>query len=359
LEVGGHLGSAGGWLSLDYSFSRKRTRNQVGLAEMQSPTGLIEFPANIGVIQSVTHELGLGVLLLRSRSLQWSLNIAADRNRQEISEYQVPERLLATGFQPPAFLRAVGAPLGVMYGTRAVRTIDELYDDPAKASRKGTGQEYDPARFVVNEEGYVVVREGWRTENERPITYVTCKDRDPTGGCSATTTIVPIGNGTPDFVAGVSTRLRWGGLGVSGLLAWSQGGEIYNGTRQWPLFENRDPVVDQSGKPALEQKPVAYYRVFFNGLSPHAYFVEPGTFVKLRELSLSYTFGKSQLRKFGLGAMQRLKLGLVGRNLFTFTSYSGEDPEVGSLSADPFQQRIDWFGYPHFRTFSGVVEIAF
>ena len=98
---------------------------------------------------------------------------------------------------------------------------------------------------------------------------------------------------------------------------------------------------------------------FFNSLNPHAYFVESGTFVKLREVSLSYTFQSRQLRKIGLGGMQRLKLGLVGRNLFTLTQYSGEDPEVATLSGDPFQRRIDWFGYPHFRTLSGVVEFSF
>ena len=51
--------------------------------------------------------------------------------------------------------------------------------------------------------------------------------------------------------------------------------------------------------------------------------------------------------------------GLIGRNLLTFTDYSGYDPEVSGLDGDPFQVRIDWFQYPQFRTFTGVVEIAF
>ncbi len=55
--------------------------------------------------------------------------------------------------------------------------------------------------------------------------------------------------------------------------------------------------------------------------------------------------------------LNRVRVGLVGRNLFTFSGYSGYDPDVGN-PADPFVGRIDWFQYPHFRTSSGMVEIA-
>lgn len=359
LELGGHIGTPGGRFALDYSFSRKRIRNQVGIASLQLPAGFVEAPANIGAIESRTHELALGLVLVEAPAVQWSVSLAGDRSRGEITEYLLPESLAASAFQPPAFLQAKGSGLGVMFGTRAVRTIDQLYDDPAKASRKGPGEAFDPAKFVLNEAGYVVERDGWRTGDERPITYVTCTSRDPGGACTATTSLVQIGDGTPDFVAGLGTRFAWKGLGLSGLLAWSQGGDIYNGTRQWPFVESRDPVFDQRNKPEAEKKPTAFYRAFFNGLNPHAYFVESGTFVKVREIALTYTFRRQQLGKIGLGGMERLKLGLVGRNLFTFTQYSGEDPEVSTLSGDPFQRRIDWFGYPHFRTLSGVVEISF
>ena len=54
-----------------------------------------------------------------------------------------------------------------------------------------------------------------------------------------------------------------------------------------------------------------------------------------------------------------MRLGLIGRNLFTITKYSGLDPEVSGLFGDPFQVRMDWFQYPQFRTFSAVVEITY
>ena len=76
-------------------------------------------------------------------------------------------------------------------------------------------------------------------------------------------------------------------------------------------------------------------------------------------MSVNYTLVRDQLKKVGLGRLENVRLGVVGRNLFTFTKYSGYDPEVSGLAGDPFQFRVDWFQYPHFRTFTGQVEIAF
>ena len=146
---------------------------------------------------------------------------------------------------------------------------------------------------------------------------------------------------------------------LTGLVDWTQGGNIYNGTRQWPFQDRRDQIFDQSGKPEAEKKPVAYYSYFYNGLNGQALFVEPGTYVKIKEISINYTLVRDQLRKVGLGRLENVRVGLVGRNLFTFTKYGGYDPEVSGIEGDPYQFRMDWFHYPHFRTFTGVVEIAF
>jgi len=80
--------------------------------------------------------------------------------------------------------------------------------------------------------------------------------------------------------------------------------------------------------------------------------------VKIKEINVSYTFGRSQLEKLGLG-LNNLRLGVIGRNLFTFTKYSGYDPEVAGLSGDPYSFRVDGFSYPNFRTFTGFAEINF
>src|SRR5207244_8108185 len=130
-------------------------------------------------------------------------------------------------------------------------------------------------------------------------------------------------------------------------------GSIYNGTRQWPFFEFRDRVYDQTTKPVATgcgvdgsgkavptcyssgKKPTDYYQAIYNGINPIDFFVENGTYVTIKALNVSYTFGRSAMEKLGLG-VSSLRLGVIGRNLFTSTKYSGYDPEVAGLSGDRY-----------------------
>ena len=85
---------------------------------------------------------------------------------------------------------------------------------------------------------------------------------------------------------------------------------------------------------------------------------EDGTFVKLRELSVNYQFSNSALQALGIDHWVRsLKLAVIGRNLKTWTTYSGFDPEAGSGGDAAF--RIDGFRYPTFRTISGQIAVGF
>jgi hypothetical protein len=164
-------------------------------------------------------------------------------------------------------------------------------------------------------------------------------------------------------------------LALNALLDWTHGGDLYNGTRQWAFQATRDRVQGQADKlpnaatcgvvsdpmPACPRKPLGYYGVgFYNGLDANDYFVENGSYAKLKELSLSYTLANEQLRRLGfLRGVRELRLSFIARNLFTITHYSGLDPEVSGLAGDPFQVRMDWFQYPQFRTFTGSIELGF
>jgi TonB-linked SusC/RagA family outer membrane protein len=359
-EVGANFEMAGGRFNVEYTYSKKRTKDQIQLVDLPSPAGFKQQWQNAGTLEAKTHELSLGYQILNNRDMAWVVTVVGDRTRQVITEYPLPDRQLGVDAQAPQiFFVGKGAKLGVMYGNRVIRNIEELYDDPAKAALRGPGELHDPANYIVNEEGFVVRKSLHQTPGELPIKYVTCNSFDTSGSCIGTTDVVEIGDANPDFNASFNTNFNYKRFSISGLLDWSQGGSIYNGTRQWPFFENRDRVYDQRGKPEAEKKSITYYNFFYNGLTGIDYFVESATYVKLKELSVNYTLVRDQLRKVGLGRLENVRIGLTGRNLFTFTKYSGYDPEVTGLAGDPFQFRMDWFQYPHFRTLTGTVEIAF
>jgi hypothetical protein len=208
---------------------------------------------------------------------------------------------------------------------------------------------------MINEDGYVVRRDAYGTPNERAIKYTYCKRADTNGTCLETSQITRIGDANPDFNLSFNLRFNYRRFTVNGLLDWSYGGDLYNGTRQWPFQATRDRAQDQAGKPANDatcgvvsdpmpscpQKALPYYGIgFYNGLDPNDYFVESGSYAKLKELSVSYTFNTDQLRRFGLRGFHEVRLGFIARNLFTITNYSGLDPEVSSA----IRSRSGWTG---------------
>ena len=352
--------------SLDYSYSRKNTTDQIILVPLSAAAGYRYQWQNAASLLGRTHELSLGVILADRPELSWRLNVAADRTRQYITSLNPAPFLTGPSYAGSTdvtqiFKIAPGETFGVMYGTRIVRSINQLYDDPSKSPAcPGT---WCPDSLIVNEDGYVVRKSGYHTANEKFLTYV-----DKSGSPS-----VKIGDVNPDFNASFTSNVRFKSFTAYVLVDWVQGGNIYNGTRQWPFFEYRDRLYDQGTRAEVNcagtadpthcpystgKKPIAYYQGLYNGINPIDYFVESGTYVKIKELNVSYTIGRGTLEKLGWG-VNSLRIGVIGRNLFTFTKYSGYDPEVAGLSGDPYSFRFDGFSYPNFRTFTGFMEINF
>jgi TonB-linked SusC/RagA family outer membrane protein len=367
LEIGGNVDFLNSRFSLDYSYSRKNTTDQILLVPLSAAAAGYRFRwENAAALLGKTHELSLGVILADRPELSWRLNIAADRTRQTITALNTAPFLTGPSYAGSSdvtqiFQIAPGETFGVMYGTKIVRSIDQLYDDPKKSPAcPGT---WCRDSLTVNEDGYVVRKSSYHTSGEKFLTYV---DRNGSP-------IVKIGDVNPDFNASFTSSVRFKSFSAYVLVDWVQGGNIYNGTRQWPFFEYRDRLYDQSSKPTANcvgttdpvhcpystgKKPIAYYQGLYNGINPIDYFVESGTYVKIKELNVSYTIGRSTLEKLGWG-VSSLRIGVIGRNLFTFTKYSGYDPEVAGLSGDPYSFRFDGFSYPNFRTFTGFMEISF
>jgi hypothetical protein len=193
-------------------------------------------------------------------------------------------------------------------------------------------------------------------------------------------TYYQIGDANPNFTMAFSTTLNWRGFSVYGLLDWVSGGDIYNLPRQWlERSEFRSAEMDQAGKGAATawcrtyqptntscsgKKAYDYYGRINDANTFNAWFVEDGTFARLRELSVAYSFSPTLIRSIGVSRLVRsLKLSVVGRNLVTWTKYSGWDPDthspISAATGDPTTFRFDDFQYPNFRVFSGMVEIGF
>ena len=117
-------------------------------------------------------------------------------------------------------------------------------------------------------------------------------------------------------------------------------------------------IVDQAGKPADQKKTVSYYESLYDTNNNNGFWVEDGSFVKLREVSLSYNVPTEWIQNIGF--FEDIKVSLIGRNLLTFSDYKGWDPEV--LSYDGSTQQyfsVDYGVYPIQRSYSLSVQFKF
>ena len=170
LEAGTNIDFGQGRFTLEYTYAKKDTKDQIILVDLPALTGFrLGQWQNAGSLQSKTHELTFGARLISTPRTGLTLNIVGDRTRQKITEWNLPARLYAYGQMPAAFFLGEGKDLGVLYGNHWVRNVSELYDDPDKAALQGPGQAWSPDSVMINEDGYVVRKSTYGTLNERAI----------------------------------------------------------------------------------------------------------------------------------------------------------------------------------------------
>jgi TonB-linked SusC/RagA family outer membrane protein len=334
--------------SFEYSYADKRTTDQILNVPVSSAIGYRTQWQNAGSLVANSHEAMLGAILAQRPNFTWRMNVTMDRTRQTVESLNVAPFLVGPdpGDANTAIFRiAAGETFGVIYGSRWIRTPEQMQTSIASGAYGGSLADY-----VLNEEGYFVRKSQWRTTGEVPLKYFD----------STRTSVFQIGDVNPDFNLALNSQTSWKGISVTAVLNWVKGGDIYNYTRQWPVFDLRDPIIDQRDKPAEERKPVGYYSGFYNNFDPNEFFLEDGSYIRLRELAVNYTLPQKLVNKMWMRDGQSVRIGLVGRNLWTSTKYSGYDPDVsGPGGGNPFAYRVDYFTYPVFKTITAMLEIGF
>ncbi|MBA4156474.1 MAG: SusC/RagA family TonB-linked outer membrane protein [Gemmatimonadetes bacterium] len=352
------------------TYAQTEARDQILRVPLPGYTGFVQQWQNAGTLSSNTWEASVELPVIQRDNFRWSTRLLFDRTRQRISELNVPEYQYGFPQQglESVFYAREGEPLGRFYGFKWATSCADL---PG-----GTNCNM----FQVNNDGYMVyVGEGnsWRDGIRNNLwgttsagTGTTVRGAPVQWGVPIIAqndegdTFLPIGSTSPNFNFSVANTFGFGGFQVYGLVDATMGVNVYNLPRHWSYFERYSGDQDQVGLSEEERKPIGYHSVLYNQLSPpNSHFVEDGSFAKLREVSLRYRFGRDRLAGLPIaGGLDGLSLSLVGRNLLTWTRYSGFDPEVGFGGGDVGSAaiaRFDGFTYPNFRSFTAAVELNF
>lgn len=292
---------------------------------------------NAGATESNTIEANLGANLFKNKDFTWDANLTFTRTRQKITE--LPIAPYQSGTDGLFYIRE-GETYGAIYGYTWVTSLDQM----AQQLPENT----TISDFEVNSDGFVVPAGSQGTTSEAPIRL-----KDPDNGLDA---FVKIGDGNPDFYMGFSNTFRYKGFTAYLLFDIKQGGDVYNRKSQWLTRDSRNGIMDQAGVPDGQKKAFDYYQGLYDVNSNNSYWVEDASFVKLRELSVGYSFSANEMTSLlGSDIIKGANLRVIGRNLLTFSDYSGYDPEVGN-----FRNPYDGTGtYPNFRNVAVSLTLNF
>lgn len=336
--------------------------DQILLVPISPTTGYSSQWQNVGTLESEILEVALNGRFVDRRNLSWDMNLSFDKLfRQEITKLnRTPFYRRYSGAESglSIFRIAEGEELGAMYGQAFARSFDELMlDDNGHVMNWHGYSSTDPDGnlgiddFTKNSDGYVIPKGTEYTADERPMLII---DED------GEVVRQKIGDVNSDFNVGLSSTLRYRNFTLFVLLDWQQGGDVYNYTRQALYHRYRHGDMDMSGIPEGKQKHAEYFaQHLYNANQAVNEFVEDASFLKIREISLGYMLPNQALRRLGVASLIReARFSVSGRNLYTFTGYSGFDPEVAA-SSNATNFRVDDFTYPNFRTITMSVELRF
>ncbi|MDR1544296.1 MAG: TonB-dependent receptor [Prevotellaceae bacterium] len=221
-----------------------------------------------------------------------------------------------------------------------------------------TSDAFHGSQIVRNEEGhslggfYGYISDGVDTETGELI----YRDLNDDHKITATDRTY-IGDPNPDFIYGMTNTFTWKGLSINIFLQGTYGNDIFNASRietegMNDLKNQSIRTLDRWKRPGMETTiPKAGYNIL-----PSSYFIEDGSYLRIKDITVSYNIVNKALRKAGI---TRLQPYFTVQNLLTFTKYIGIDPEVNQWGNSSSVQGIDWGTYPHARAYVFGINVEF
>ncbi|MBW3572059.1 MAG: SusC/RagA family TonB-linked outer membrane protein [Gemmatimonadetes bacterium] len=313
-EFGADAGFFDDRLAAEVTYYDKRTTDLVLSVPLALTSGFSSQFRNIGELSNKGVELTLSAVPVQRDNFRWNSRFIFARNRNQIEKLNQASDTLTFDY-----LNAVieGQPIGVFYG--------RVYPRDAQGKPLNLGATRTP----------IAARDTAMVNGARVITI----RREI------------IGDPNPDFTASLLNNFNIRGVEVGVLLDGRFGNDVANFSRRSSDFFGSSPNA------GVEARGDTIAGTFVRNTERNLLFeefIEDGSFVKLREVSLQYRFDAPWVRRFGASD---LGVRVSGRNLHTWTDYSGIDPEINLFAASTVSRGVDFATTPIPRTF--VVGLDF
>jgi TonB-linked SusC/RagA family outer membrane protein len=320
IEIGTDISLLKDRIGVQFNWYNKKVDDLLINRQIAPTNGFSSLLDNFGKLENKGIELVLTGAPVVTKDMRWNVTAIFNRNRNKVLDVGRALTLFSTnGGAPVALLQ--GYPVGVFYGTFFALNPN--------------GQQ------IKNSSGFPQIEKGVQVD---PFTYTT--QRDGIGIPSGTTLRRIIGDPNPDYTASLVNEFNYKKFNFRMQLDAVQGVDVFNAD-----FRTRQGVGN--GKVAEQEHRGELPRGYINSIYQiEEWRVDDGSFVKLREISLGYNFGR-------IGFFNDLSLQLSGRNLISWDSYRGYDPEVNAAGQSTLLRGIDFGAVPIPRTFQVGLSAKF
>ncbi|MNL03678.1 TonB dependent receptor [compost metagenome] len=336
---------------------------------------------NVGQTSNRGLEFQLNAIPVQQKDFSWTTNFNIAFNRNKIDRLSTATSYLpspAVSFvsgQPADYIVQVGKPVGSMYGyvSDGFYGVNDFNYDPAT-------QIYTLKPGVADVSGVLgTAQPGW----------MKLKDRDGNNIINENDKDI-IGNASPKFSGGFNQQFSYKNFDLSMFVNFVVGNDVYNAnkieftnsytpnTNMLAVMKDRWKTVDASGnvvqkvtvvggnaqvtgippdqlaalnKDAKIWQPITGTGAFY----PTSWAVEDGSFLRLNNITLGYTFPVKLLSK---AKINRLRVYATANNVAVITGYSGFDPEVNVRSSNPVTPGVDYSAYPRSRTYIFGINLS-
>ncbi|NDV95120.1 TonB-dependent receptor [Dysgonomonas sp. 521] len=357
-------------------FYKKDIDNLLMQASLPSyVSGVIGSPwVNAGALTNKGLELTLNTVNISNKSFEWKTGLTFSKNKNKVTDLYTESSALVGEIGGLAYTyTTVGNPVGQFYGYKVIGMFKDETDFYKKDKFGENILDENGERIPVAlpkdvEQGVNGVWVGdFMYEDKNGDGRIDEEDRDY------------IGNPEPKFTFGISNSFRYRDFDFNIFLSGVYGNKIYNMLREKYTnpMSNSGMLKEVTGIARIGLKDPEGSATDINNvyiINPDATvqrmhttdantnnrisnrFVEDGSYLRIKNISIGYTFPKKLLSKYQI---ENLRIYMNVQNLFTFTKYDGYDPEIGALNYDVKLRNIDYARYPSQRIYTFGLNVSF
>ena len=330
LDIGLEVGLFNNKLGITADYYKATTNDLLLNVPVPAHSGNTSSLRNIGKVQNSGFELAIGLNNIMLGAVEWSGNFNISTNKNEVLELGPGQNRIVNALH----ITEVGKPIGsyYIYRLEGLFETQEQIDNAPTHPEQGLGD----YRFADLDDNGVI------TGADREIG----------------------GDFFPDYTFGFSNTFKYKNFDFNFALQGKQGYEIYNGLgffiRNLEGWGNGHADINSHYTTANPSGPYAHPGKHVKTYERSKLLIEDGSYVRLRSVSLGYTLPEDILNNIFI---DRLRVYVSAKNLFTITDYTGLNPEVSSrtksFSTGALQPGVDYGAYPVDKSVVFGVNLSF